>query len=135
MNIIANILETMNSLRKQFQLNHLELISYAFNKNRRQGRRGQNLRRPRRGISMGQFYALRSVREKKRISRFRFQNSHLMRCTERPPDFWYFVYVPVRTFRYPNTACKVKPHHPFAVESETGTRRALMHAFPSDKSP
>ena len=84
---------------------------------------------------MGQFWGSPSRPRNERTTIFRFQKSHLMRCTERLPDFWYFVYVPVRTFRYPLTACKVKPHHPFAVESETGTHRALMHAFPSYRCP
>ena len=55
-----------------------------------------------------------------------------MRCTERFPDFWYFVGSGQNLFSYPLTACKVNHHHPFAVESENGTHRALMHAFPSD---
>ena len=55
-----------------------------------------------------------------------------MRCTERFPDFWYFVGSDQNLFSYPLTACKVNHHHPFAVESENGTHRALMHAFPSD---
>ena len=81
---------------------------------------------------MGQFLRSPKRPRKKRISRFRFQNSHLMRCTERFPDFWYFVGSGQNLFSYPLTACKVNHHHPFAVESENGTHRALMHAFPSD---
>ena len=55
-----------------------------------------------------------------------------MRCTGRFPDFWYFAGSGQNLFSYPLTACKVNHHHPFAVESENGTHRALMHAFPSD---